>query len=51
MNHFLIGRPIIVVGIGPEQLNLSHIFVGRWVIELTEPRGGGGTVGQNKRGV
>lgn len=29
MTHFLIGPPIIVVGIGCMQLNLSYIFVGR----------------------
>lgn len=39
MTHFLIGPPIIVMGIGCMQLNLSYIFVGRMVIELTEPRG------------
>lgn len=39
MTHFLIGPPIIVVGIGCMQLNLSYIFVGRMVKELTEPRG------------
>lgn len=39
MTHFLIGPPIIVMGIGCMQLNLSYIFVGGMVIELTEPRG------------
>lgn len=39
MTHFLIGLPIIVMGIGCMQLNLSYIFVGRRVEELTEPRG------------
>lgn len=34
-----IGPSIIVVGIGCMQLNLSYIFVGNMVIELTEPRG------------
>lgn len=39
MTHFPIGPPIIVMGIGCMQLNLSNIFVGAMLEELTEPRG------------
>lgn len=39
MTHFPIGPPIIVMGIGRMQLNLSNIFVGGMLEELTEPRG------------
>lgn len=39
MAHFPIGPPIIVMGIGHMQLNLSNIFVGGMLEELTEPGG------------
>ena len=38
MTHFLIGLPVIVMGIGSMQLNLSYIFVGGILEELTESR-------------
>lgn len=39
MSHFLIGPPIIAMGIGCMQLNLSNIFFGWMLEELTESRG------------
>lgn len=39
MSHFLIGPPVIVMGIGCVQLNLSNIFVGGMLDESVESRG------------